>query len=285
MALKQTYKNLLKGAKINMVNPDQFNIVSENSLTEVLAHFNSEFILSIIDQAIANRHNPSAYLSNPNVVDAWDMNFKNLIAYYQTADITERITVLRIDTYKEIIDRICKYHSFNFTIDEVDLYTVAHYLYQIFVSDFLMHMDTFFANYIVANADGIYMAMDLGNMKKNKDTSTVYAKKIFNNPSLAIISANIDAVVTYICGMDISLDQILMGSGLDKQVVDYILTLISDQDNFFKNHFVTTIMDENVKPIHLNNIRFIIRNIAGVTSENISQIAIPTTDIIDPPLV
>ena len=275
----------MKGAKINMVNPDQFNIVSENSLTEVLAHFNSEFILSIIDQAIANRHNPSAYLSNPNVVDAWDMNFKNLINYYQTADITERITALRIDTYKEIIDRICKYHGFNFTIDEVDLYTVAHYLYQIFVSDFLMHMDTFFANYIVANSEAIYTAMDLGNLKKNKDTSTVYAKKIFANPSLAIISANIDAVVTYICGMDISLDQILMGSGLDKPTIDYILTLISDQGNFFRTHFVTTIMDDNVKPIHLNNIRFIIRNIAGVTSENIAQIAIPTTDIIDPPLV
>ena len=148
-----------------------------------------------------------------------------------------------------------------------------------------MHMDTFFANYIVANSEGLYAAMDLGNMKKNKDTSTVYAKKIFNNPSLAIISANIDAVVTYICGMDISLDQILMGCGLDKRIVDYILTLISDQDNFFRNHFVTTIMDENVKPIHLNNIRFIIRDIAGVTSETLAQIAIPTTDVIDPPLV
>lgn len=268
-----------------MVNPEQFNVVSENSLTEVLAHFNSEFILSIIDQAIANRHNPSAFLSNPNVVDAWDMNFKNLINYYQTADITERITALKIDTYKEIINRICVYHGFNFTIDEVDLYTVAHYLYQIFVSDFLMHMDTFFANYVVANCNALYEVMDLESFKKNKDTSTVYSKKIFSNPYLAIISANIDSVITYICGMDVTLDQILMMSGLDKPTVDYILTLISDQDNFFKNHYVSTIMDENVKPIHLNNIRFIIRNIAGVTSENIASIAIPTTDIIDPPLV
>ena len=64
-----------------MMNSEQYNIVSENELTEVLAHFNTEFIMSIIDSAIANRNNPTAFASNPNIIDAWDANFKQIINY------------------------------------------------------------------------------------------------------------------------------------------------------------------------------------------------------------
>ena len=141
-----------------MMNSEQYNIVSENELTEVLAHFNTEFIMSIIDSAIANRNNPTAFASNPNIIDAWDANFKQIINYYGSADVTERVNTLRVDTYQEIIKRICTYHGLNFTIDDVDLYSAAHYLYQFFVSDFLKYMDQFFAMYIVGEA-AVYMRL------------------------------------------------------------------------------------------------------------------------------
>ena len=86
-----------------MNNSELYNIVSENELTEVIAHFNTEFILTIVDAGINMRWNPSAYTNNPNVIDAWDLNFKQIIEYYNNPDMTERVTTLRADTYKEII--------------------------------------------------------------------------------------------------------------------------------------------------------------------------------------
>ena len=269
-----------------MTNSERFNIVSENELTEVLAHFNTEFIMSIIDSAIANRANPTAFASNPNVVDAWDANFKQIINYYGSTDVTERVNQCRIDTYQEIIKRICTYHGLNFTVDEVDLYSAAHYLYQFFVSDFLKYMDTFFAVTIINDANELYDAMNLGNLKKNKDTSTIYSKKVFADPKIAIINANIDMVISYICGMDISLDQIFARSGLTMQEVSYMSALVSEQDNFFRNHYVTTIANDYVRPIRLNNIRFIIRSMAGTQlPESIVNMTVDSTDIMNTPLV
>lgn len=268
-----------------MTNSERFNIVSENELTEVLAHFNTEFIMSIIDSAIANRVNPTAFAQNPNVVDAWDTNFKQLINYYQSTDATERITTLRVDTYKEIVDRLCVYHGLNFTVDDVDLYTAAHYLYKFCVSDFLNHMDIFFANYIIQNASGLYDSIGLNNMKKNKDTSTIYSKKIFADPKLAVINANISSVVNFICGIDISFEQILFTCGLTLQEATYLNELVSDQNNFFRSHYVTTISNDYVRPIRLNSIRLHIRNMASQIPESIASLTVDKTDVIETPAV
>lgn len=268
-----------------MTNPERFNIVSENELTEVLAHFNTEFIMSIIDSAIANRANPTAFASNPNVVDAWDTNFKQLIAYYDSQDVTERIMTLRVDTYQEIIKRICTYHGLNFTVDDVDLYSAAHYLYKFFVSDFLSHMDYFFANFIVNEAEAIYDSMGLANLKKNKDASTLYSKKIFPDPKLAVINANIDAVITYISGMDIPLDQIFARSGLTLQEIQYMNMIVSDQGDFYHTHYISVMNNEYVRPIRLNSIRFIIRSMASQVPESLMAMTVDKTDEVNVPLM
>ena len=268
-----------------MMNSEQYNIVSENELTEVLAHFNTEFIMSIIDSAIANRANPTAFSSNPNIIDAWDANFKQIMNYYGSTDVNERISTLRVDTYQEIIKRICSYHGLNFTVDDVDLYSAAHYLYQFFVADYLKYLDQFFAMYIITECGGLYDAMNLGNLKKNKDTSTIYSKKIFSDPRLAIINANIDMVVTYICGMDINLDQIFARCGLTNQEASYLSQLVSDQGDFFKSHYVTTIANDYVRPIRLNSIRFIIRSLASQIPESIAVMVDDKTTNFEPPLM
>ena len=261
-----------------------YNIVSENELTEVIAHFNTEFIMSIIDNAIAARFNPSSYMMYPNVVDAWNMNFKQIIEYYNCVDMTERMMTLRADTYKEIIDRICKYHNLNFTIEEVDLYSAARYLYQFFVCGFLTYMNQFFANYIIKEADSIYEAMQLEVLRKKKDSSTIYTRKVYRNDKLAVIVANIDAVVSYIGGMDFDFPYIVNNSGLTSQEASFLLSLVSPQDDFFKSQYMRVLSDQFfVRPIHLNNIRFIIRNIADPSDETINALANSmTTDQIDP---
>lgn len=266
-----------------MVNSERYNIVSENELAEVLAHFNTEFVMGIIDSAINNRHNPTAYMVNPNVVAAWNTNFDAIIQYYGSVEATERINTLRVDTYKEIITRICQYHGLNFTIDEVNLYTAAFYLYQVFVANFLQYMDTFFAQYIVRETEAIYNALNFEELRKNKDTSTTYSKKVFKDPRLAIINANIDTVMRFLEGIDISFDQIIMSCGLTQQEAQYILSIVSDQENFYRNQYVRVMMDDNVRPIRLNSIRFIIRSIAAPGDEILGPMVVQSTEVFNPP--
>ena len=265
-----------------MNNSELYNIVSENELTEVIAHFNTEFIMTIVDSGINMRWNPSAYITNPNVVDAWDLNFKQIVDYYANQDMAERILVLRVDTYKEIIDRICKYHELNFTIEEVDLYTAAHYIYQFFVCQFMYYMDQFFANYIVKEINSIADAMDFSVYRKNKDTSTIYNKRIYKDENIAVAVANIDKVMQFICGIDFSFDYILYNSGLTKQEADYLISIVSPQTDFFKSYYVTVMTNEFVRPTHLNNIRFMIRNLADPSNETFASLVNISTDQIDP---
>lgn len=265
-----------------MNNSEMYNIVSESELTEVLAHFNTEFVMSIIDSAIANRHNPTAYMSYPNVVGAWNTNFNSMVQYYGSAEMTEQINKVRLDTYKEIITRICQFHGLNFTIDEVDLYTAAFYLYQVFVSNFLQYMDQFYAMYIMREVGSIYEALNLDDIRKSKDTSTTYAKRVFKDPRLAIINANIDTVVHFLEGIDISFDQIIMSCGLTPQEANLILSLVSDQDNFYRNQYVRVMMDDNVRPIRLNSIRFIIRNLAEPGDAVLASMFVQQTEELQP---
>lgn len=139
--------------------------------------------------------------------------------------------------------------------------------------------------YIVAEVGELYDAMNLGNLKKNKDVSTIYSKKIFQDPRLAIVNANIDMVVTYICGMDIGLDQIFARCGLTNQEMNYMNMLVSEQGNFFRDHYVSVISNDYVRPIRLNSIRFIIRSLASQIPESIMVMTDDKTDNFDPPLM
>jgi len=266
-----------------MTNTERFNVVSENELTEVISHFNTEFIMSIIEQAIQNRFSPTAYMANPNVVDAWDMNFKQIVDYYGSVDVQERIAALRLSTYEEICKRICDYHGLIFTVDDVDMYTAAHCIYHFFVSNYLQYLDQFFANYIVQNAETLYDALGLAESTRFRDASSSYARTVFKDPKLGVISANIDMVVNYIAGADIHLEDIIQNCGLQPQEAQYLLSIVSDGNGtFYRDHYLATIMNDYVKPIRLNSIRFIIRSIAGFNDEILAPMMLQSTDVIDP---
>ena len=260
---------------MNVGNGNQlFNIINENQLTSILSHYNTEFVLTIVDNALTSRFNTNAILSSPNVVAAWEQNFKQLLVDFEdSADSKTSIMQVREDTYKEIITRICKEFHLNFTIDDdVDWYSAAYYLYDFFVSNFNVNLINFFANYIYKERIGIYENMNLATFRKNKDSSTIYGKKIYKDIKLATINANIDYVVTNLCGIDISLADIMNTIYAQKELVAYLCTLISEQDDFFKN-FYAYMMNTPIKPILLTEIRFGIQALASahnniITDEN-----------------
>ena len=183
-------------------NSQAFNVATENELAEVLSHYNSEFIFTVVDNAMKSRFLELPITSMPNVVGAWEQNFKAIIAQYGEGSTSEVFRV-RNETYREIIGTICKEFGLNFTIDDsVDLYSAAFHLYNLFVCGFAENLTNFFANFIYKERSTIYESMELSELKKNKDSSTAYGKKIYKDIKLAIINANIDKVIAEICAMD-----------------------------------------------------------------------------------
>lgn len=223
-------------------NSQAYNIATENELAEVLSHYSSEFVFSIIDKSMSNRFLTVPSVAIPNVVGAWEQNFKAIIAQYGS-DSTMEVARVRSETYREIIDAICKEFNLNFTIDDsVDLYSAAYQLYDLFVCNFAENLTTFFANFIYRERSSLYDSLGLADMKKNKDSSTIYGKKIYKDIKLAIINANIDMVIREVCAMEFPFHAIIsLICGNTSEFKKYILTIVSADNTFFQNAYVTAL--------------------------------------------
>lgn len=239
-----------------IANSQMQNIVTENEVAVVLSHFSSDFVFSIVKNALENRFDVPPFIGPSNVVAAWEQNFKTIIARYDSSESTQQVTQVRNDTYREIIDIICKEFDLSFTIsDNVDLYSAAFYLYDFFVCNFSTHLIDFFTNYIYRERNSLYESLGLSEVKKNKDSSTIYGKKIFKDIKLAIINANIDMVVGQIGSFDIPLTYIFNTAIQDKLVANYMCNLVSENTDFFKISYVRILLT-NIRPAYITSIRF-----------------------------
>lgn len=244
-----------------------YNVARENQLTEILSEYNTEFVMSVIDKALESRYNPMTVLSQPNVVASWEQNFKQYLEYFEEGDAKQRIIQVRNETYKEIIERICKEYDLDFTIeDELDWYSVAYYLYDFFVSNFNVNIVQFFSNLIYRERASIYESMGLSEMRRNKDSSTIYTKKVYSDMRLAIINANIKMVIDRLLGMDYDFRTILAHVYFNPEQVNMIGSLVSPRGNFFE--YFRSVMRSPIEPIMLTEIRFAIQNLGiGSASE------------------
>lgn len=250
------------------MNSSLYTVVSENQLTEILSHYDTNYVMSIVDSAIQSRFDTNAILSQPNIVAAWEQNFKQLMTDFEgNEDYQNKIMKVRVDTYREIISKICTTFNLRFTIeDAVDWYSAAFYLYDFFVANFNTYLISFFKGFIYRERAGIYDAMDMTNLKKNKDSSTLYGKKIYKDIRLAVINANISSVVDNICSYDINLFDIVDIVYTQPKLVQYMASIISDTGDFFHN-FYAQIMHASIRPILLTEIRISIQNMAVDTSD------------------
>ena len=243
-------------------NSQAYNISTENELAEVLSHYNSEFVFSIIDKSMSSRFLTVPSVAMPNVVGAWEQNFKAIIAQYGS-DSTIEVARVRSETYREIIDAICKEFNLNFTIDDsVDLYSAAYQLYDLFVCNFAENLTTFFANFIYRERSSLYDSLGLADMKKNKDSSTIYGKKIYKDIKLAIINANIDMVIREVCAMEFPFHAIIsLICGNTSELKKYILTIVSADSTFFQNAYVT-VLNSDIRAELITTIRIKLQKLA-----------------------
>lgn len=252
-------------------NSQAYNVMTENELAVVLSHYSSEFVFSIVDEAMKSRFAGVPIVAVPNVVGAWEQNFKAIRSQYG-AESNEDVLRVRNETYREIIDTICKEFDLNFTVDDsIDLYSAAYHLYDLFVCNFTDNLTTFFANFIYKERGSLYESLGLSAMKKNKDSSTIYGKKIYKDIKLAVINANIDMVVSNVAEMDIPFYAVIsMIYGNNSDMKRYVMSIISANEDFFKSAYIP-VLNSDIRPEVITAIRFKLQEIAIAHDQTMSS--------------
>lgn len=241
-----------------------YNFASENELAVVLGHFSKDYITTIVQTNLENRlriYNGKI----PNAIYSIEQDFKATKENYPDS-ITD-IEYCRASTYQGVISQLCNFYDLEFNLsDNVDLYSCTFTLYNLLVSDFADNLILFFTNYIIKERNALYDYLNLSEYKKNKDSSTLYSKKIYKNNKLAAIHANLERVVDSIAGFDISFETLLNIIYTDKNLINFILSIVKPRSDFFRNHFASYLFTEH-RPVILTTIRLRLQELA---TENIN---------------
>lgn len=245
-------------------NNAEYTIVSDREIAAVLSYFTPDMIQNVLDDVLNEKTRP--YSTNiGNLVNAYETNFKIAVSNYPNyADNLQRI---RIETFETVMDRICNFHNIEWELNPgMDLYTAAFYTYQFLISNFKINITRFFSNFIIREKNNIYEALKLSEMKKNKDSSSLYSRKVYNglDSKISVIHANLDYVLTQISGFDISLDTIIENVYFgDKNVIQILQSVLVDKGDFFRNFYVS-VLNSSGRAELITAIRLQLQPIAGI---------------------
>lgn len=245
-------------------NNRELEITKIGELSTILNYYNDDFIFITVTESLNNRIRPYP-VSLPNMVIAFENNFKLTLDTYPMG--SERIFEVREGVYDQIICLLCDFYNIKF--DDVDgmydKYTSAMLMYSMLVSDFQSNVIAFFSNFIYNEKSSIYEMLELSDARKSKDSSTIYAKKVFRNPKLSVISANLESVIlsiinTFDVQFETFVDSIYFGT--NKAFGDHIKAVASPIGNFVKDYIGPIIMGE-MGPVLITYIRLALQQYAS----------------------
>ena len=243
-------------------NSNVYNMVAEGEVAEILSKFNTSYVMDVIDSTIRSRFAYNPTLSNPNIVNSYELNFKGMLNNFPND--ADNIMSIRQETYLTIINKICNSFNMQYVGDNPDCYVLAYNLYELFVSGYSRNIINFFAKYIYTYKDEIYSNMGLDRYKKSKDSTTNYVRKVFaNSKTIDVIIARIKDVIYYISGFDIDFYTFLTFI-YPKAMCDYIYYNIAPMGNIFKDEFCKVIEVPSI----LTEIRVAIQNLMIQDSTN-----------------
>lgn len=245
-----------------------YNIRTDAEASAILSHFSDEYIIDMVKDNLLARTKVYHELPLPNLVNVLEYNFKNIANMYSEPNELRELEERRIRCYKQILDILCQSHNLELnTSNGIDYFSAAYYLYDFLVSNFKQYMVQFFTNYIDKEKNNIYSSFDLAELKKSKDSTTIYGKKMYKNQKLAIINANLDYVINNICVQDIPFHIIINNIYLDKNISKYIADIFIPTQDFFKTVYSQYIMvDSEFKYSCIGAIKLSIHTIATNTT-------------------
>ena len=178
-----------------LTNSKEYEIQANGQLSSILSQFDSDYVMHVIEATLEDQFLYFDILEKPNAVKAFEQVFSQLFEMYQLD--TDNIADTRIDAYSSIIHILKHKFFFDFIETEgMDWYTVAYYLYDFYVAKFNYYMVNFYSKYLTDEKDQIYREMNLEELRKRKDTSSNYAKYVFDeNDPLVVIMANLPTVL------------------------------------------------------------------------------------------
>lgn len=220
------------------------SIDTDAALGTILGNFNAEYIKHVVDDSLTMKFRP--YLDEmPNMCDILERDFQIIRSH--SMDYSDQVDDARIETYKEIIDIICKYYQLQFVgnydmMSDAEIYGFARTLYDLFISRFTSCMIGFFVSYIKDNADSIYdYLINDPNSNKNKEAMG-YNTKNYIDPKYVLIHTNINMVIYNMAAYDISFDQILRYIS-DPKTASILLQYLEPIGDVYKNNYASYILN------------------------------------------
>ena len=243
-------------------NDQVYNMVAEGEVAQLLAHFSNSYILDVITSNIQNRFAYNTSVSNPNIVASFEMNFKDILASYPSD--ADNIVEIRQETYLRVINDICNgFGGIAYVGENIDCYSIAYNLYDLFVCNYSKNIINFFTNYILSNMNELYDNIGLEKYKKEKDSTSNYVKRIYDDQILATIISRIKDVIYYISGFDIGLVVFMSYCNYNTTFINFIMDNIVETDYIFKREFLH-ILDN---PALITDIRISIQNRVAMERE------------------
>ena len=232
------------------------SIDTDAGIGTILSHFSTEYINHIIDDSLQMKFRPFDG-PMPNMVDVLERQFQSILI--NTPEYSEKITEVRVESFKEIIFKICNFYNLSFMADldsmnPQEIYGIAHTLYDIFISRFTEFMNNFFVSYIVNNADGIVSYLKVDETANKPKESSVYSSKKYIDPKFVLIHANINKVIYNMASYDIPLE-LLLSYFLDPITSNRLGTMITDNGDIYKTHYASYILDQRYSAGILTNIK------------------------------
>lgn len=252
-----------------MVTP-RYEISNEYNVAEMLEHLDSNYIFDMINDKL-NSIDYSATLPETNIVNAFEENFKYMND--QFPGDSQNIRAVREQVYRDIIQVLCAKFNlrFNEEDDNIDIFTAASYLYEFLVCNRNEIMVNFFTSFIISNKDSLCRFLNLDDFKKAKDSAAAYSKHMYDDQSFAIISANMNKVISHIATLDISLYNIYQSTYNNHEVVEFMSNAFADLGNFFHDQYCCIFNQPDVLPIVIINIRLELQKIVGNVATNAIQ--------------
>ena len=244
-----------------------YEISNEYNVTDILAHFDSNYIFDIIEDKLENISFATSQVES-NIVASFENNFKDMNDRFPGD--SQNIRNIREQVYRDIIRILTEKFNlqFNTVDDTIDLYTAAYYLYDFLVCHRNIIMVNFFTAFIINNKESLCVTLNMEDFRKGKDSAAAYGKRVYQDNKFAIISANMSAVINYISTLDITLINIFQSTYKDLKLIQFLDNAFADKGTFFKDFYCSILNKPEELPIIITNIRLALQSHVGNISRS-----------------
>ena len=231
-------------------------IDTDMAIGTILSNFSSDYINHVMEDSLQleRRFRPFGE-PMPNFVDILNRSF--LAVQVESPDYATKVQEVRIETYQEIINMICKYYNLRFCVSYEDiapeeLYGIARLMYEVFVSNFSDNLINFFTSYIIKNAEQIiqYLQSDPETIKPKE--IGLYDKNRYIDPKFIIIHANINKIIYNMAAYD---------------TWTRMCQLLEDCGDIYRNYYAICIKDQRYTAGVLTNVKL---RLQSMTLESIN---------------